>query len=97
MHEKAAAPSSSVVADDLKLDGEYGCEDQGTQQSRQVLMQNIVSDNPHYVAQRAEMRESLVNLSTFMCKPLTGKFRVLKRDGLYTQVKTDKGSMWVTE
>ncbi len=60
-------------------------------------MQNIVSDNPHYVAQRAEMRESLVNLSTFMCKPLTGKFRVLKRDGLYTQVKTDKGSMWVTE
>lgn len=89
--------AAGAMAAELKLDGEYGCEDQGTQQSRQVLMQNIVSDNPHYVAQRAEMRESLVNLSTYMCKPLSGKFKVLKRDGAYTQVKTDSGPMWVTE
>jgi hypothetical protein len=89
--------SSAAIAADLKLDGEYGCEDQGTQQSRQVLMQNIMSDNPHYVAQRAEMRESLVNLSTYMCKPLSGQFKVLKRDGVYTQIKTDTGPMWVTE
>lgn len=93
----AMALSGAAQAANLKLDGEYGCEDQGTQQSRQVLMQNIVSDNPHYVAQRAEMRESLVNLSTYMCKPLTGDFKVIKRQGVYTQVKTDAGPMWVTE
>lgn len=93
----AAALSSAAMAADLKLDGEYGCEDQGTQQSRQVLMQNILSDNPHYVAQRAEMRESLVNLSTYMCKPLAGQYKVLKREGVYTQVKTENGPMWVTE
>lgn len=92
-----ATLSTTAQSADLTLDGEYGCEDQGTQQSRQVLMQNIMSDNPHYVAQRAEMRESLVNLSTYMCKPLTGQFRVLKRDGVYTQVKTGTGPMWVTE
>jgi hypothetical protein len=91
------ALSGAVQAANLKLDGEYGCEDQGTQQSRQVLMQNIVSDNPHYVAQRAEMHESLVNLSTYMCKPLTGEFKVIKRQGAYTQVKTGTGLMWVTE
>lgn len=93
----AIAFSAAALAADLTLDGEYGCEDQGTQQSRLVLMQNLMSDLPHYVAQRAEMRESLVNLSTYMCKPLTGQFRVLKREGLYTQVKTDAGPMWVTE
>lgn len=92
-----SALSAAATAADLTLDGEYGCEDQGTQQSRQVLMQNIMSDLPHYVAQRAEMRESLVNLSTYMCKPLTGQYRVLKREGLYTQVKTENGPMWVTE
>lgn len=92
-----SALSSTAMAATLKLDGEYGCEDQGTQQSRLVLMQNIMSDLPHYVAQRAEMRESLVNLSTYMCKPLTGQYRVMKRDGMYTQVKTDNGPMWVTE
>lgn len=89
--------SSAALAAELKLEGEYGCEDQGTQQSRQVLMQNIVSDNPHYVAQRAEMRESLVNLSTYMCKSLTGQYRALKREGVYTQVKTESGPMWVTQ
>lgn len=93
----ALAISGAAQAANLKLYGEYGCEDQGTQQSRQVLMQNIVSNNPHYVAQRAEMRESLVNLSTYMCKPLTGEFKVIKRQGVYTQVKTDAGPMWVTE
>lgn len=92
-----AAASATTLAADLKLDGEYGCEDQGTQQSRLVLMQNILSDNPHYMAQRAEMRESLVNLSTYMCKPLTGQYRVMKRQGMYTQVKTEHGPMWVTE
>lgn len=92
-----AALSPTVMAAELKLDGEYGCEDQGTQQSRLVLMQNIMSSNPHYVAQRDEMRESLVNLSTYMCKPLTGQYRVLKREGMYTQVKTEHGPMWVTE
>ncbi|MDQ0124706.1 hypothetical protein J2W17_003660 [Pseudomonas lini] len=92
-----AALSPTAMAAELKLDGEYGCEDQGTQQSRLVLMQNIMSSNPHYVAQRAEMRESLVNLSTYMCKPLTGQYRVLKREGMYTQVKTEHGPMWVTE
>lgn len=92
-----SALSATAMAAEVKLDGEYGCEDQGTQQSRQVLMQNIVSDNPHYVAQRAEMRESLLNLSTYMCKPLTGEFHVLKRDGAYTQIKTETGPMWVTE
>ncbi|RVD77000.1 hypothetical protein [Pseudomonas koreensis] len=93
----AMAFSGAAQATTLKLDGEYGCEDQGTQQSRQVLMQNIMSDNPHYVAQRAEMRESLANLSTYMCKPLTGEFKVMKRQGSYTQVKTGAGPMWVTE
>ncbi|VVQ19900.1 hypothetical protein [Pseudomonas fluorescens] len=93
----AFALSGATQAANLKLNGEYGCEDQGTQQSRHVLMQNIVSDNPHYVAQRAEMRESLVNLSTYMCKPLTGEFKVMKRQGVYTQVKTGAGPMWVTE
>lgn len=93
----ALALSGAAQAANLRLDGEYGCEDQGTQQSRQVLMQNIVSDNPHYVAQRAEMRESLVNLSTYMCKPLTGEFKVIKRQGVYTQVMTGAGPMWVTE
>jgi hypothetical protein len=92
-----AAFSTAASEAELKLDGEYGCEDQGTQQSRQVLMQNIMSELPHYVAQRAEMRESLVNLSTYMCKPLTGQFPVLKREGLYMQVKTANGPMWVTE
>lgn len=93
----ALTVSGAAQAATLKLDGEYGCEDQGAQQSRQVLMQNIVSNNPHYVAQRAEMRESLLNLSTYMCKPLTGEFKVLKRQGQYTQVKTGAGPMWVTE
>jgi hypothetical protein len=93
----ALAISGAAQAASLKLDGEYGCEDQGTQQSRLVLMQNIVSDNPHYVAQRAEMRESLINLSTYMCKPLTGEFKVMKRQGVYTQVKTEAGPMWITE
>ncbi|MGY1448694.1 hypothetical protein ACW582_16050 [Pseudomonas chlororaphis] len=93
----ALALSGTAQAASLKLNGEYGCEDQGTQQSRQVLMQNIMSDNPHYVAQRAEMRESLVNLSTYMCKPLTGEFKVMKRQGPYIQVKTNAGPMWVTE
>jgi hypothetical protein len=89
--------SAAAMAAELKLDGEYGCEDQGTQQSRQVLMQNIMSDIPHYVAQRAEMRESLINLSTYMCKPLSGQFKVLKREGAYTQIKTESGPIWVTE
>jgi len=85
------------MAAELQLSGEYGCEDQVTQRSRLVLMQNIVSDNPHYVAQRAEMRESLINLSTYMCKPLNGSFKVIKRESPYIQVKTDNGPMWVTE
>lgn len=84
-------------AETLMLDGQYGCDDQATQQSRQVLMQNIMSDNPHYAAQREEMRESLVNLSTYMCKPLAGQFKVIKRDGAYAQIQTDKGPMWITE
>lgn len=92
-----AALSGAVVAADLQLNGEYGCEDQVTQRSRLVLMQNIVSDNPHYVAQRAVMRESLVNLSTYMCKPLSGTFKVIKRADGYIQVKTDTGPMWVTQ
>lgn len=92
-----SALSTTAAAADLKLDGEYGCEDQGTQQSRLVLMQNIMSDLPHYVAQRDEMRESLVSLSTYMCKPLTGQYRVMKREGIYTQVKTEYGPMWITE
>lgn len=92
-----AALSGAVMAAELQLNGEYGCEDQVTQRSRLVLMQNIMSDNPHYVAQRAEMRESLVNLSTYMCKPLSGSFKVIKRESHYIQVKTDNGPMWVTE
>ncbi|WEX18973.1 hypothetical protein P2T68_17180 [Pseudomonas sp. G11] len=92
-----AALSGAAVSADLQLNGEYGCEDQSTQRSRQVLMQNIMSDNPHYVAQREEMQESLVNLSTYMCKPLNGTFKVVKRADGYIQVKTDTGPMWVTQ
>jgi len=92
-----AALSGAASAADMQLNGEYGCEDQATQRSRQVLMQNIVSDNPHYAAQRAEMRESLVNLSTYMCKPLNGTFKVIKRADGYIQVKTETGPMWVTQ
>lgn len=92
-----AVLSTSAMAAELTLNGEYGCEDQATQRSRQVLMQNIVSDNPHYVAQRAEMRESLVNLSTYMCKPLTGQFKVLQRDGVYALVQAKPVPLWVTE
>lgn len=92
-----AALSGAAMAADLHLNGEYGCEDQATQRSRQVLMQNILSDNPHYVAQREEMRTSLVNLSTYMCKPLNGTFKVVRRADGYIQVKTDAGPMWVTQ
>ncbi|MBC8786516.1 hypothetical protein [Pseudomonas fluorescens] len=92
-----AALSTAVTAAELQLNGEYGCEDQSTQRSRQVLMQNIMSDNPHYVAQRPEMRESLVNLSTYMCKPLNGAFKVIKRADGYAQVKTESGPLWITE
>ncbi|MBB1614531.1 hypothetical protein A9978_19015 [Pseudomonas sp. UMC65] len=60
-------------------------------------MQNIMSDNPHYVAQREEMRESLVNISTYMCKPLNGTFKMLKRSGGYTQVQSETGPVWVTD
>jgi hypothetical protein len=91
------AVSTAAMARDLTLNGEYGCEDQATQRSRLVLMQNIVSDLPHYVAQRAEMQESLVNLSTYMCRPLTGAFKVLRRDGAYTQVQAQPVALWVTE
>jgi hypothetical protein len=59
-------------------------------------MQNIVSDEPHYVAQRQEMKESLLNLSTYMCKPLNGVFPVVGRaDGLI-EVQGTKGNFWVT-
>ncbi|WP_183000891.1 hypothetical protein [Pseudomonas sp. UMC65] len=92
-----AALSSTAAAAELKLNGEYGCEDQATQRSRLVLMQNIMSDNPHYVAQREEMRESLVNISTYMCKPLNGTFKMLKRSGGYTQVQSETGPVWVTD
>lgn len=92
-----AALSGAATAADMQLNGEYGCEDQTTQRSRQVLMQNIMSDNPHYVAQRAEMQESLVNLSTYMCKPLNGTFKVVKRADGYIQVKTENGPMWITQ
>lgn len=92
-----AALSTAAVAAELQLNGEYGCEDQSTHRSRLVLMQNIMSDNPHYVAQRAEMRESLINLSTYMCKPLNGSFKVIKRADGYAQVKTENGPLWVTE
>lgn len=92
-----AALSGAAVAADLQLNGEYGCEDQSTQRSRQVLMQNILSDNPHYVTQREEMRTSLINLSTYMCKPLNGTFKVVKRADGYIQVKTESGPMWVTQ
>jgi hypothetical protein len=88
--------SATAMAAELKLDGEYGCDDPATQRTRAALMQNIVSDNPHYVAQRDEMREGLLNISTYMCKPLTGQFKVLKRADGYTQVETVHGPLWVT-
>lgn len=85
------------MAADLRLSGEYGCEDLSTQRSRLVLVQNIMSDNPHYLAQREEMKESLINLSTYMCRPLNGTFKVLKRTDGYAQVKTEHGPLWVSE
>jgi hypothetical protein len=80
----------------LKLDGEYGCADPATQKSRAVLMQNIVSSEPHYVAQRQEMKESLLNLSTYMCKPLNGTFTVLSRAEGLVEVQTSDGAPWVS-
>lgn len=93
------AVSTSLQAGDrsVTLNGEYGCDDPTTQRSRAVLLQNIMSDNPHYVAQRAEMRESLINISQSMCQPLNGKFKVLKKKDGYTQVKTESGSLWITD
>lgn len=91
------ATSSLTFAAELTLNGEYGCDDPATQQTRATLMRNIASDNPHYVAQRKEMTESLLNISTYMCKPLSGKFKVLaKKDG-YTKVAAPDGPLWISD
>lgn len=91
-----ALAATSATAAQVTLNGEYGCADMATQKSRTTLMRNIVSDEPHYVAQRPEMRESLLNLSTYMCQPLNGVFPVVGRSDGMIQVKGSEGSFWVT-
>lgn len=91
------ASSSIAFAAEVSLNGEYGCDDPSTQRTRATLMQNIASDNPHYVAQRKEMTESLLNISSYMCKPLNGKFKVLARKDGYTKVATPNGPLWIVD
>ncbi|UZJ58552.1 hypothetical protein OKW98_18415 [Pseudomonas sp. KU26590] len=88
--------AAAAMGAQLELSGEYGCADLATQKSRTTLMRNIVSEEPHYVAQRQEMRESLLNLSTYMCQPLSGVFPVVGRSDGLIQVKGSDGSFWVT-
>jgi hypothetical protein len=84
-----------AMAAQVTLIGEYGCADLATQKSRSALMRNIVSDEPHYLAQRQEMKESLLNLSTYMCQPLNGVFPVVGRSDGLIQVKGAEGRFWV--
>lgn len=91
----AAAFATSALAKDIKLTGEYGCDSPETQQSRVVLLQNIMSNEPHYVAQRKEMTDSLLNISKYMCRPLNGSFKITKTQGPYSQVQTPDGLLWV--
>lgn len=88
--------ATGAMSAQLELGGEYGCADLATQKSRTVLMRNIASDEPHYVAQRQEMRESLLNLSSYMCQPLNGEYHVVGRSDGLIQVKGADGSFWVT-
>lgn len=93
----ACALSPAAFGANVTLQGEYGCDDPATQQARATLMRNIASDNPHYVAQREEMTESLLNISKYQCRPLNGTFKVISRKSGYTQVAVPGGAQWIAD